>query len=56
VNKFYKLANRFQNCISYISYHSGEGKEFGDGSKINELMNGNKFRKILDNPVWETSE
>lgn len=56
VNKFYVLANRFQNCVNYISNHSWIWKEFGDWSKISEFTNGNKFRKLLDNEIRDTSE
>lgn len=57
-NEFYVLANKFQNCIWYISYNSGKWKEskIWDGSQIVELTNPSKFVKLLESPVWDNQQ
>ena len=51
-NEFVTLAKKVENCIGFVSRYSGEGKELGDGSKVEQLANANKFRLILGNPGW----
>gem|GEM_PF-1861986 len=51
-NEFFTLAKKVENCVGYVSRYCGEGKELGDGSKVQKLANANEFRKLLANPIW----
>ncbi|MFA5748074.1 MAG: transglycosylase SLT domain-containing protein [Candidatus Absconditabacterales bacterium] len=51
-NSFYKLANRVENCIIYISNNAGALKDVN----CKELNDPNEFRKLLNNSVWDTPE
>ena len=55
VNYFYKLGNRIQNCVGYLSSQAGK-PWMKDGSWYKELMVPNEFRKLVNSEIWDTAE
>lgn len=51
-NEFYSLAKKVESCIGFVSRYCGEGKELGDGTKVDKLANANEFRKLLSLTAW----
>lgn len=55
INYFYKLANRVQNCTSYLASQAGK-ESMKDGSWYKELMVANEFRKLVNSEIWDNPE
>lgn len=55
VNYFYKVANRVQNCTTYLASQAGK-EPMKDGSWYKELMVSNEFRKLVNSEIWDNAE